>query len=271
MLVARASRRHGFVLKSGVRAFSGGWPAKNPGNTAFEQGWKAEPPEGFKYDPEKPTHKAFGKLDKNFYAYNTEPPEGITTLDQKRISPEGRTEIRKPQWGWFPRKAEDEGRPDDVAYMIPMRRSGLATEGPYNPAQWVKWGAPWGNQIKAYPEYGNFRWPHAHYEDNNGKLNKWGEDESGFRFLHKRAEERTTPLQKWVQRKLDERFIDLGSKSFTIWLNLTIPIFIAYAIWLFGGLSGHFKAEPVPANPIPVQGYLQRLVDQDIETDPRKK
>ena len=47
---------------------------------------------------------------------------------------------------------------------------GLATEGPYDPKTWVQYGAPWGNQIKAYAEYGNFRWPHAHYEDNAGKL-----------------------------------------------------------------------------------------------------
>lgn len=258
-------------MKSGTRSFAGGWPAKNEGKTPFEQAWKATPPEGFKYDAKNPTHKAFGKLDKGFFAYNTESPADVTTLDQKRIAPEGRTELRKPMWGWFPRVPADEGKPDDVAYMVPMRRSGLATEGPYDPKVWTQYGAPWGTQIKAYPEYGNYRWPHAHYEDNDGKMNEYGEDASGFRHWHVRAENRKGPLQKWMQRKFDERFIDFGSKSFIIWLNLTQPIIAAYAIWFFFGVWGHFGSDPTPADPIPVKGYLQRLVDQDIETDPRKK
>ena len=46
-------------------------PTQRVGNTQFEQAWKATPPEGFKYDPKNPTHKAFGKLDKGFFAYST--------------------------------------------------------------------------------------------------------------------------------------------------------------------------------------------------------
>eukprot|EP01083_Nonionella_stella_P054331 143440_1 len=203
-----------------------------------------------------------------FPGYDTEAPD-VEELTMKNFKPRGRQEPREPGYGVWPRRPEDKGLPDDVAYMLPGLRAGHFGDHDFDIKTWLKNGAPkWWSKLDD-PVWMVARFQHSGHHFIKER-NKYGEELLGYRRLHLRAEDRMTAFQKWFQQKLDERFIDFGQKSAMILISLGWPVALIFLSWFLGGFKNHFTAEKEPLEYLPVTEYFTRLTDSTRGVDPRK-